>query len=152
MADPSMYEVRVHFKNGSLLTYSYRDMGRASEAKDLCATAMLASKDPLKEPRTAANPHAHPWVAPAICRLFDEGGHEAHLDGAEMFAVQMIDLEAESYMNTRAQIVVGRTRDDLLRKAGIIPVDEPRRPNGYVVEDQSREREPASGAIGRFAT
>jgi hypothetical protein len=151
MADPSMFEVRVHFRNGTILSYAWRDMGAASLAKDVCTAAMRASKEPPKQPMTAANPGDTAWSMPAVCVIFDEGGHEAHLDGAEMMAVQMVDIEAESYMTTRAQIVAGRTRDDLLRKVGIVPAGEPT-PNGRAAEAERQPiEEPSPGLIGRFA-
>lgn len=126
-----MFVVRVHFRNGVLLNYGFMDMGQAKAATETCAAALALSRE----------------QKPAICVVFDEGGREAHLDGADMIAVQMVDVEAEVWMDTRLRVVAMRTEAALLEKAG---VSQPSAPNGQVVREEPPPPPPVR-SIGEFA-
>lgn len=154
---PTMYLVRLHVAEIGMIEYGFVDVGRAAEVKNLVAAAMLAGREPPKEPRTARNPHSMPWAEPAICHFHDDAGREAHWVGGQIVGVQLIDVAGEVEMNTRAQILAKRAVDALLVRAGELPPpNESGTSNGYADPEprvQPRTPPPApAGAIGRFAS
>jgi hypothetical protein len=154
-----MYVLIVSCKNGALMNYFFLDIGRATQAKDLVAAAMLQAKEPPKDPRSSRNPHSQPWVEPAICHFYDDGGRDCHIDGSEVYAVNLIDLVQQVETDTRAAILKQRTERALLIKAGELPPDMAQQSNGF--DNPTNQRAPMrssepdappAGAIGRFAS
>jgi len=127
-----MYVVRVHFKNGLLLSYVYRDMGKAKQCADICATGREAgSRIP---------------PAPAGCHIFDEAGREAWLDGTMMQAVQFVDVGEEVVGDTRLRLTAGNIERQLLDRASgdAAPSFDPNNPP---LSGQARTAPPRAPAI-----
>lgn len=142
-----MYAVRLHFKNGTMLGYVWADMGAAHKTKDLCARAMLAGN---------ANP---PRADGAICEFWDEAGREAHVDGADLSAVQFVDIEAEVTMDFEANMVAEQARRKVLLRHGIAPPAQPQPDHSFETmgsalrwpeEDRPAAPRVPSGGINRF--
>ena len=98
-----MFVVRVHFKNGVLLTYAYRDAGQAH-----------VSAETISEAQKIGAQHPHKGA----CYINDEAMREAWIDGAQVAAVQLIDIEAEIVMETRLQLMSANIQQQLLDRAG----------------------------------
>ena len=153
-----IYLLKLFMRNGQFFVYAFTDAGRAVAARDVCAKALNASREAPKPPRTAANPGAEPWVAPAICRFVDDARREAIWDGADMSGVQMVELFEDIEMTTRVEILARRHATELLTMAGELPQQQspqngPTHP-AYVdsaVRDAGSQP-PERTSIARFAT
>jgi hypothetical protein len=107
-----MFIVRVDFRNGLHLEFNYGDLGQADQCLKLLVEAQKSGKP---------------------CSIFDEAGRQGTLSGADMQAVQMVDVEQETTSVIRLGLMV----------RGIQAQMEPRAPEFRPPsEDSSR------GAIG----
>lgn len=116
-----IFILKLFLKNGQFMTYSFTDVGRCVNARDVCAKAMNASREAPKPPRTAANPGAEPWVPPAILRFSDDARREVIWDGADLSGVQMCEMLEDIEMETRILIIAKRHQAELLAMAGELP-------------------------------
>ena len=66
--------LRLVSKSGAQVEYLYSDKATADQARDICKKARSASMAAV---------------------IFDQAGREADIDGGNLFAVQLVDLQAE---------------------------------------------------------
>jgi hypothetical protein len=136
--------VRVHFRNGLKIDYTFGDVGKAKACADDCAAA-----------KTSAN--SVPPKA-AHCHIFDQAGHEAWIDGSQIMLVQLVDVGLEIQRETVLQVFAQQTRNQTLEQIGM-PTDLPDAAGAFPTNGRApyHDDPPAAPAappapqIGRFA-
>lgn len=130
-----MYVVRVNHKNGLYIELLFMELGKASDCAQTCAASKLLG-------------NSHP-PKPAPCEVLDDAGRQTWLDGAQIAAVQLVELEAEVRFNTRMRVVATLEAEDWIKKVGL--ADHPlvglgQRPQQQAPAEAMNGAAPAIGA------
>lgn len=99
-----MFIVRTDFKNGLHLEFNYNNLETGEQCRKVCAAAQKNGDR---------------------CSIFDEAGRQADLDGSQIQAVQLVNLQEETVSIIRVGLVVQNIRQQLVPDGGARPWQEP---------------------------
>lgn len=88
-----MFIVRVDFKNGLHLEFNYAHLETGEQCRTVCAAAQKNGDR---------------------CSIFDEAGRQADLDGSQIQAVQLVNLQEETVSIIRVGLIVQNIRTQLV--------------------------------------
>jgi len=127
-----MFVCRVNFKNGLLHEYNYGDPARGEEARRILAAAMLAGDK---------------------CEIWDDSGRQSNIDGAEIVAVQMVDVQLEIVGGVRLMLFTAEVQKRLGVNAPAAQgsVQAPGYDDRAPMDEAPIERAPRPVGIGGFS-
>lgn len=83
------YIVRLDFSNGLHLEFNFNSLAMAEECRKVTLKARLNGE---------------------LCTLYDEAGRSAEVDTSKLQALQMVDIELETYSIVRLGLLINSVR------------------------------------------